>query len=120
MDKTYRRFVANAVHNLGCSCSRAESFDEAIALFERSLQFREVGPGYMFLTSAHVKNGDPAGALDVLRRMHQSPSSAVQRWLFLGEGSRWFYEDEAFIPVREDGDFVELVGGNFKDDATIR
>ena len=109
LDREYRRFVAHAVHNLGAACSRTGCFDEAIVLFERSMEFREVGPAYMFLAAAHMKNGDPAGALAAMRRMRQSASPKVQRWLFVGEAERWFRGDETFAPVHEDGEFAELV-----------
>jgi len=109
LDAAYRRFAGHAVHNLGAVCGRAGLFDDAISLLERVLKIREIGPGFMFLASAHMKKGDREGALNVLRRMKQSTSPAVQKWIFLGGVGRWFSEDEAFAPVRDDANFVELI-----------
>ena len=111
LDATYRRFAGYAVHNLGAVCSRAGCFAEAVTLLERVLKTRETGPGYMFLASAHMKKGDREGALAVLRRMKQSTSPSVQKWIFLGGVGRWFGDDEAFEPVRNDDEFAEFIAG---------
>lgn len=109
LDAAYRRFVGYAVHNMGAACGRVGYFDEAITLLERVLKIRATGPGFMFLATAHMNKGEREGALAVLRRMAESPSSSVQKWIFLGEASRWFRKNEAFAPVRDDEDFVELI-----------
>ena len=108
--RTYRRFVGFASINLGVAYHKGGLYDEAIALFERKLALYEHGVTFMRLAAAYLGKGDRTGALATLQRLHQSAVPAVESFVFLGRARDWFHDAGEFAPVREDGDFVAVVG----------
>jgi len=109
LDSEYRRFFLYAVFNLGVECRGTGLFEEAILLMERGLKLREGGGEYLHLAIVYMEKGDPAGALDVLKRMYQSPAPRVRRDIFLRVAKGTFYNNPAFASVRDDAAFLELI-----------
>jgi hypothetical protein len=107
LDSEYRRHYA--ISSLGVECREAGLFDEAILLMERGLKFHEDGYDYLHIAITYMQKGDRSGALDVLRRMYQSPAPRVKRDIFLRVAKGTFYNNPAFASVQGDAAFLELI-----------
>ncbi|NKB65622.1 MAG: sigma-70 family RNA polymerase sigma factor [Candidatus Latescibacteria bacterium] len=108
--QNYRRFAGYAAINLALAYHKAGLYEEAVELFERKLSMYEKGTCYMQLAAVYMDKGDRQGALDTLRRLHQSAVTSVESFVFLGQARAWFNGAGEFESVRQDPEFVAVVG----------
>jgi RNA polymerase sigma-70 factor (ECF subfamily) len=97
------------LHNAGISCIHAGRKQDALALLRQAEKVATWARGLTFFSLAALildTGGDRQEALGYLRRVAETPA-----WAYAGYPQKFFLEEPAFAPVRNDPEFLAVING---------
>lgn len=107
LNQYYQRHVGGGFHDFGYYCRQAGLIEEATEYFERAIEIEATALRYLFLAGLKMQQGDRMGSIEALKHLNAQWRSCI----LTGYARRYFYSNEGFDTVRQDPEFLALVGG---------